>query len=105
MDYKCSKCGKDKCTKTTTLTLNSTIFIMHINRFSSQRGNTKKELPTKTIQRKIGAYELVGMVFHYGKNMESGHYVYYSRLEKNRWAEMNDSIVKEFELDNANEEF
>ena len=39
------------------------------------------------------------MVFHIGKSMLSGHYTYFSRVGKKRWAEMNDQEVLEFNLD------
>jgi ubiquitin C-terminal hydrolase len=56
-DYKCPKCNELNFTKTTELTLNSTILIVHINRFSFAGGETRKELPTKKIRRKIeGGY-------------------------------------------------
>ena len=55
--------------KSTAISLKSDIAILHINRFSSKGGASKKELPTQKIKRKINNYDLVGMVFHIGKNM------------------------------------
>lgn len=34
------------------------------------------------------------MVFHIGKKMQLGHYIYYSRIDKKRWAEMNDQTIR-----------
>jgi hypothetical protein len=50
-------------------------------------------------------YRLVGMVFHIGKKVECGHYVYYFCCGGKKWMEMNDANVMEFELENENEEF
>jgi hypothetical protein len=47
----------------------SRLFLVHINRFSVHKGQTKKELPTQPIQRRFGEYELVGMLFHIGKRI------------------------------------
>ena len=93
-DYPCPKCKERFFTKTTTLTLKGSILIVHINRFSVSKGELRKELPTKSIQRNIGNYELVGMLFHIGKRMQSGHYTYYSRIDQKRWADMNDGTVR-----------
>ena len=79
--------------------------IVHINRFSHEKGKTKKELSTQTIVRKFGGFELVGMVCHIGKNVEHGHYMYYGRVGPRRWAQFNDQMVEEFDLGSAEEEF
>lgn len=94
LDYKCSDCGKSKCVKRTRIRAKGSILIMHINRFSNRGGSIRKELATKSILREIDDFELVGMVFHIGKTMENGHYVYYSRVNRTRWAEMNDTVVR-----------
>ena len=70
------------------------MLVVHINRFSVKNGATKKELPTQPILRKIKDFELVGMLFHIGTRMEIGHYTYYSRIERDRWADMNDASVR-----------
>lgn len=62
-------------------------------------------MPSERILRRFENYELVGMVFHIGKLVEVGHYVYYSRLGKKRWVEFNDETTSEFELDDEGEEF
>jgi len=36
---------------------------------------------------------LKGIVFHIGKNVQCGHYVYYFCIGGKKWAEMNDSKV------------
>lgn len=79
------------------------IMIVHINRFSHENGRTKKELSTQTILRNFGAYQLVGMICHIGKNVENGHYIYYGRINPKRWAQYNDKIVEEFDLSNEDE--
>lgn len=104
-DYKCPKCSRLTVTKYTRLNLNSKILIVHINRFSVQGGTTKKELPTQPIKRRLQGYELVGMVFHIGKGIEHGHYTYYSRVDRQRWVEMNDGEVTEFVLEREEEAF
>lgn len=78
--------------------LNSLIFIVQINRFSvdKETGIAKKELPTEKIARKFDNYSLVGIIFHIGRNVECGHYVYYAKINSRRWAEFNDRSVKEF---------
>ncbi len=50
-------------------------------------------------------YRLKGMIFHIGKNMACGHYLYYFNVEGKKWVEMNDSNVLEFVLENEDEEF
>lgn len=65
----------------------------------------KKELSTQTISRHFKNYELIGMIFHIGKNVEAGHYVYYAKRGEKRWAELNDTITYEFELDKEDEQF
>ena len=85
--------------KTTQLTLKGSILIVHINRFSVCEKRARKELPTQPIQRKINNYELVGMLFHIGKHIQVGHYTYYNRIDRKRWADMNDGSVKEFILE------
>ena len=50
-------------------------------------------------------YELVGMICHIGKNVEHGHYIYYSRISGTRWAQFNDKYVEEFDLGKKDEEF
>lgn len=98
-DYPCPECGQRQFSKTTQLLLQGRIFIVHINRFSVSRGSTRKELATQPIPRRVQDYELVGMLFHIGKRIEFGHYTYYSRVGPHRWAEMNDGVVREFQLD------
>lgn len=78
---------------------------MHINRFSHEKGKTKKELSTQTILRTFLKYELVGMICHIGKNVEHGHYIFYSRVSPTRWAQFNDKYVEEFDLGKEDEEF
>lgn len=75
------------------LHLTSTVFIVHFNRFSFQNDKSRKELPTQTIKRDFLGYRLKGIVFHIGKNVEYGHYVYYFCCGGKRWVEMNDSTV------------
>ena len=70
--------------------MGSEILIVHINRFSNNKGSIKKELANQKILRRIAGYELVGMIFHIGRYVQSGHYVYYSKISKKRWAELND---------------
>ena len=50
-------------------------------------------------------YDLVGMICHIGKNVEHGHYIYYSRINPKRWAQFNDKYVEEFDLAKEDEEF
>ena len=45
------------------------------------------------------------MVFHIGKNVQSGHYVYYSKVDDKTWLYFNDNSVTEFSLDAAGERF
>jgi uncharacterized UBP type Zn finger protein len=90
-DYPCPECKQRSFTKTAQLTLKGSLLIVHINRFSVSRGSTRKELPTMSIRRQIGNYQLVGMLFHVGKRIEFGHYTYYSRVSPRRWAHMNDA--------------
>lgn len=45
------------------------------------------------------------MIFHIGKKIEFGHYMYYSRIDRGRWAEMNDRVVREFQLDEEEQPF
>lgn len=44
------------CKKTTIINLTSKIAILHINRFSSKGGASKKELTTQAIKRRINDY-------------------------------------------------
>ena len=104
-DYPCPECKNPRLSKTTNLTLKGSMLIVHINRFSVKNGATKKELPTQPILRKIKDFELVGILFHIGKRMEIGHYTYYSRVERDRWADMNDASVREFNLDSPDQPF
>ena len=50
-------------------------------------------------------YRLKGIVFHIGKQVEYGHYVYYYCSGGKKWVEMNDFNVMEFELAHEDEEF
>ena len=50
-------------------------------------------------------YELKGIIFHFGRNVQHGHYLYFSKIDKRKWVEMNDTIVNEFTLDEEDEEF
>jgi len=68
-DYQCPKCHQRQFRKISRLLPNSHILLVHINRFSVHKGNTKKELPTQPILRKFKDYELVGMLFHIGKKI------------------------------------
>ena len=45
------------------------------------------------------------MVFHIGKNVQSGHYVYYSKLDARNWLYFNDNSVTEFGLEAEGERF
>jgi ubiquitin C-terminal hydrolase len=45
------------------------------------------------------------MIFHIGKLVEVGHYVYYSKIGRKRWVEFNDENTSEFDLDQEDEEF
>lgn len=74
------------------------VFFLHLNRFSHINGVIRKELATQKIPRVFMGYELIGIVFHIGKNVQTGHYIYYQRVGAKRWAEMNDNQVFEFEL-------
>ena len=79
----------------TELKLGSKIFIVHINRFSTNSdGTIKKELSTQRILRKFLNYELVGLLCHKGKRAERGHYVYYHQVSVKRWALFNDNCVE-----------
>lgn len=73
---------------------NSKVLIVHINRFSISGGQTFKELSTQRILRKFMNYDLVGILCHRGKKVERGHYVYFHRVNPNRWAIFNDKIVE-----------
>lgn len=97
-DFHCEKCKSKSITKTTRAILNCRIFIVQINRFSvdKETGVARKELPTEKIARRVNDYTLVGIIFHIGRNVECGHYVYYSKINARRWAEFNDRTVKEF---------
>lgn len=92
-DFSCEKCSKKNINKRTRINLISEIFIVHINRFSVTHGIAKKELPTQKILRTFENYELVGMIFHIGKNVECGHYVYNWKKGPKRWVEFNDLQV------------
>lgn len=41
-------------------------------------------------------YQLVGIVSHIGKTVNSGHYEYWHRINTKRWAHFNDKYVTEF---------
>jgi uncharacterized UBP type Zn finger protein len=43
----------------------------------------------------MGKYELVGIIFHIGKFVQSGHYIYYSKVSRRRWVELNDETTTE----------
>ena len=68
-------------------------------------GVAEKELFNIPIVRRILNYELSGIVFHIGKHLNNGHYVYYSKVNAKRWMEMNDNHVVEFDLEKEGEEF
>ena len=93
LDFTCEKCKKKKSRKVTRVRLPREIFIVHINRFSMNDKEAKKELATEGIPRYFEGFDLVGMVFHIGKNVQSGHYVYYSRVDPMKWNYFNDSSV------------
>lgn len=72
--------------------------ILHINRFSHEKGVaegvTKKILGNKPIKRKIGNYRFAGFISHRGPIIAAGHYIFYGRIEAGRWAIFNDGSVK-----------
>lgn len=69
------------------------LLILHINRFSHKEGVSKKNLGNKPIKRKLGNYRLVGFISHRGANISAGHYLFYGRVGKNRWAIFDDIRV------------
>lgn len=87
-----------KCQNIRKISPKSKIFIVHINRFSIKDGVCKKELSNQTILRKFLDYELVGMICHCGKNIDSGHYKYFAKIGSKQWVEMSDRNVLRFEL-------
>lgn len=89
-DYECDTCSSRKVSNRTQLRPNCQTLIVHINRFSMSAGLPKKELPTQRIPRLFAHHHLVGILFHIGKNVQSGHYVYYQKVGERRWAELND---------------
>lgn len=70
-----------------------------------KNGVCKKELSNQTILRKFLNYELVGMICHIGKNINSGHYKYFAKDKRNpnQWIELSDKNVLKFTLDKPDE--
>lgn len=77
----------------TKISQKSKVFIVHINRFTHTNNIAKKELSTQRILRKFLDYDLYGMVCHNGKNVYSGHYIYFHQINDRKWAEFNDYVV------------
>ena len=44
-------------------------------------------------------YSLTGIICHIG-NAESGHYISYTKIGKDKWVEFNDSLVSTFSPSN-----
>lgn len=100
-DFHCQKCElTGSCFIRRELKLKNRILIVHINRFAANAdGTIRKELSTQRILRRFLNYELVGIICHKGKRVESGHYVYYHQISPKRWGYFNDNSVEEFELE------
>lgn len=45
------------------------------------------------------------MICHIGKNIDSGHYIFFAKVGEKTWVELNDKIAYRFEIDDENEEF
>jgi uncharacterized UBP type Zn finger protein len=98
-NYKCQNCNAKKSSvKITTMVNKPTILILHINRFRHTQEKIKKILGNYPIKRQIDGYTLVGFIAHKGSHINAGHYLYYSRIDENRWALFNDDKVTEFNI-------
>ena len=129
-DYNCSFCNKKVTMKRNTLLSNlPNILIIHLNRIMLDfetneqiKINSRFEFPIelelknyclennvkegKNIYEKKDEYykyELRGVVVHKG-DVQGGHYVSIIKVDKDKWYEFNDSIVKEFDIKNLEEE-
>ena len=53
----------------------------------------------KPIKRQIGKYHLAGFISHRGAKITAGHYIFYGKVEKGRWAIFDDKRVAEFSVE------
>ena len=129
-DYNCSFCNKKVTMKRNTLLSNlPNILIFHLNRIMLDfetgeqiKINSRFEFPIeldlknyclennikekKNIYEKKDEYykyELRGVIIHKGE-AQGGHHVSIIKVDKNKWYEFNDSKIKEFNINNLEEE-
>ena len=78
-----------------TYTIDAPIFIIQLKIFDNEKNKKFAifKIPNKIV-KDDKTYNLKGMSMHYGKNIDRGHYVYFSK-EKNKWYEYSDQNYTE----------
>ena len=120
-DYNCSNCNKKVTMKRNTLLSGlPNILVFHLNRitYDYENGtdqikiNSRFEFPIDLnlnkkycLEKKneYYKYKLRGVVIHKG-DAQGGHFVSLINVDKDKWYEFNDIIVKEFNINNLEEE-